>query len=473
VDAPGRRPNILLIISDQLRRHALGCYGDPNVSTPHLDRLAAEGVRFANSCVTYPVCVPSRFTLMTGQYAHSRLVPAIGWRMSPAERTIAHELGDAGYQTAYVGKWHLFGAHPGRGRPLAHKRGLTPIPRPFRGGFECWRAFEFRNDPFDTHYFVDDDPAPHRIDGYQTDGLFGLAQRFLAEERDRDRPFFLVLSVEPPHSPLVAPESYLARWRDRELVLAPNVPSAPARSAQADRPAAAKRRDDLRRYYAMVENLDDNVGALLRFLDSQGLRDDTAIVFLADHGDLKGGHGLDGKQHPYEESVGVPFIVSHPRGGAGGGRVLPDVTCTEDWFPTLRGLAGLPPRPGTPGVDLSARLRGGPGLARDGVLLELVMDVRPSSPYYEQTWRAWRTERFKYTLLGGEAGARPWHLFDLREDPYELRNLVDDPRYQEVAAQLHGRLLRAVAESHDDYTVAPAFGHPGYRLWTTDPPPAR
>jgi arylsulfatase A-like enzyme len=148
VSAPGRRPNILLVISDQLRRHALGCYGDPNISTPHLDRLAAEGVRFANSCVTYPVCVPSRFTLMTGQHAHSRLVPAIGWRMSPAERTIAHELGDAGYQTAYVGKWHLFGAHPGRGRPLARKRGLTPIPRPFRGGFECWRAFEFRNDPF-------------------------------------------------------------------------------------------------------------------------------------------------------------------------------------------------------------------------------------------------------------------------------------------------------------------------------------
>jgi arylsulfatase A-like enzyme len=151
--AAASRPNVLVILCDQMRRSAMGCAGDPNVSTPHLDRLAAQGARFANACVTYPVCVPSRFTLMTGEYAHSRLVPAIGWRMSPAERTIAHELGEAGYQTAYIGKWHLFGAHPGRGRPLARKRGLTPIPRPFRGGFEYWRGFEFRNDPFDTYVF--------------------------------------------------------------------------------------------------------------------------------------------------------------------------------------------------------------------------------------------------------------------------------------------------------------------------------
>ena len=132
----------------------------------------------------------------------------------------------------------------------------------------------------------------------------------------------------------------------------------------------------------------------------------------------------------------------------------------------MRSLAGLPPLDGRPGVDLTPRLRGGPPPARDGVLLELVMDLRPAAPYYERTWRAWRTDRLKYAVLGGEAGAEPWQLFDLQEDPHELRNLVHDPQHRDIASQLHGRLLRALADSHDDYTVTPAFGHPGYRLWS-------
>ena len=103
------RPNIILIISDQLRRQALGCYGDPNVSTPNIDALAAAGARFDAASSTYPVCVPFRFTLMTGEYAHTRFIPSIEWRMSPAERTLADEFNDAGYATALFGKWHLYG----------------------------------------------------------------------------------------------------------------------------------------------------------------------------------------------------------------------------------------------------------------------------------------------------------------------------------------------------------------------------
>ena len=106
---PADRPNIIVILSDQLRRDALGAYGDRNVRTPHIDALAEGGTRFANACSTYPICVPFRFSLMTGQYAHSRLVPGIEWRMSPAERTLADEFNDAGYETVYLGKWHLYG----------------------------------------------------------------------------------------------------------------------------------------------------------------------------------------------------------------------------------------------------------------------------------------------------------------------------------------------------------------------------
>ncbi len=109
------RPNILIILSDQLRRQALGCYGDTDARTPHIDRLARDGVRFQNACSTYPICVPFRFTFMTGEYAHTRLVPGIEWAMSPAERTLADELNEAGYDTAWVGKWHLDGMPLGNG----------------------------------------------------------------------------------------------------------------------------------------------------------------------------------------------------------------------------------------------------------------------------------------------------------------------------------------------------------------------
>jgi arylsulfatase A-like enzyme len=234
-------------------------------------------------------------------------------------------------------------------------------------------------------------------------------------------------------------------------VLAPNVPEEP------DAGRARKGLDDLRAYYAMIENLDDNVGALVRFLDERALREHTAIVLLSDHGDLQGSHGLHGKQQPYEESGGVPLIVAHPAAGIDGGRVLDEVTCAEDWFPTLRGLAGLPPLPGKPGLDLTPRLRGGPPLDRDGVLLELVMELRPNAPYFEQTWRAWRTERFKYVVLRDErteAGAVPRQLFDLRHDPYEQRNLVADPEWRDVAASLHARLGQALAGAGDDFALS-------------------
>lgn len=455
------RPNILVILADQLRRSALGCGGDRNVATPHIDRLAAEGARFANACSTYPVCVPARFTLMTGEYAHSRAVPAIGWRMSPAERTIGHELADVGYQTAYVGKWHLFGAHPHDPDPrLADRMGHTVIPRRFRGGFEVWRGFEFRNDPFNTYYFADDDPTPRRIEEYQTDGLFDIALRFLARERDRARPFFLVLSVEPPHPPLVAPSSYADRWRGREVHLPPNVVA-----DRAYRPRGANTGDlleQLRAYYAMVENLDDNVRRLTRFLDTQWLRDTTAVVLLSDHGELMGSHGLIEKQHPYEESVGIPLIVSHPGGGIRGGRVLTAPTCSEDWFPTLRGLANLAPDTAKPGEDLTPLMRGQcRHLDRAGVLLEFVAEYRHTAPYHDATWRGIRTERYKYLVLGGAGGGAPWQLFDLQRDPYELHNLLDQEAYQETAGYLHDLLRETMIATEDHYVLRPAFGHAG------------
>ncbi|NQU09988.1 sulfatase-like hydrolase/transferase [bacterium] len=463
-------PNVLIILSDQLRRDALRCHGDPNIQTPHIDQLAAGGVRFEAACSTYPVCVPYRFTLMTGHSAHSRLVPAILWRMSPAERTLADEFNEAGYESIYVGKWHL---HGGLGPGLFNR----PVPREYQGRWQKWFGFEFRNSFFDTAYFEDDDPTPHQIDGFQTDGLFDVAMRYLQKRPDQDRPFALCLSVEAPHPPFEAPAAYADRWRGRELVLPPNfmvtteydedATDWSAKRAPAERDEMIENR---RLYYAMVENLDDNVGRLLAFLEQQGLADNTIVVLTADHGECGGSHSLHEKQYAYEESVGVPLIVHGPAAGIDGGATINEPTCTEDLFPTLLGLAGLVPHPREPlhGRDLSPLVRGeSTTLDRPGVMLEFVSELRPNVTFWKRVWRAWRTAAAKYVVFGSGAtgGLQPYQFFDLQADPHELHNLIAAPEHQARIAEHHRWLRARMAETGDHEWLAAAYGEPALNAW--------
>jgi len=451
------RPNVLIILSDQLRRQALSCYGEPDARTPHIDSLAGNGVRFTNSCSTYPICVPFRFTLMTGEYAHTRLIPGIEWSMSPAERTLADEFNEAGYETAYVGKWHLDGGHGRMGS--AEQCGLTPVRRANQGRWKHWFGFELRNDPFDTHYFIDDDPTPHRIDGYQTDGLFEIGMDYLANKWDKSKSFCMCLSVEPPHEPFVAPEELQNAWEEREIELPPNFQA----NDQDQRDAFIQ---DRKRYYAMVENLDENVGNLMAFLKDQSLAENTIVMFLSDHGELNGSHGLTGKQWPYEESVGTPLIVSDPKHPDRHGTVIEDPTCTEDLFPTLLGFAGLTPRNPLPGIDLNSVVRGEASrLQREGVLLQFVAEHREGLPFHDEVWRGIRTRRFKYTVKGDKFGGKPWQFFDLDNDGYELNNLINDPEYQDDIVHHHGLLCESLRRTEDPFVLLPAFGYDGVNLW--------
>jgi arylsulfatase A-like enzyme len=472
--------NVIVVLCDQLRRSALSCYGDPNVETPNVDRLAEEGVRFENACSTYPVCVPARFTMVTGEYAHTRGVPSIDYSLSPAEDTIADAFSAAGHETAHVGKWHLAGHHRFHydedHDETARRLNRMPIPEDKQGGFDYFRGFEVRNDPFDTCYFADDDPEPRAIDGYQTDGIFELGTEYVADAED---PFFLTVSVEPPHPPFSAPREYLERWQDRAVTFPPNFepreyPSKDLGQYRGPDEAGPRAElgmvegieDELRAYYAMVENVDDNVGRLLDALEAAGIREETAVVFLSDHGELLGSHGLLGKQRPYAESVGVPFVVSLP-GEIDDGRAIAAPTCTEDWFPTLLGLAGVDPGE-TPGRNLAPLARGeSDALDRPGVMLEFVAEQRAGGAFAEETWRGFRTERYKYTVKGGATGGEPWQLFDLESDPYEQENLLDDPdaAAERVAGELHGHLRVRLDETGDTYGLKPAFGHDGLGYW--------
>ncbi len=456
MNPPSRTPNLLVILSDQLRRQALGVYGDPDARTPHIDALARRGVRFQNSCSTSPICVPFRFTFMTGQPAHSRKVPAIEYAMSPAERTLADEFNEAGYSTFYIGKWHLDG---GCGRLGSLEQvNRTRVPRSRQGRWQTWCGFELRNNPFETWVFENDDETARRLPGYQTDALFDLGMQQLQARQD-SRPFCMVISVEPPHDPFLAPPDLQREWEERTPALPPNF----AVTDEGERERVIR---DRKRYAAMVENLDGNVGRLSRFLEDHHLADDTIIVFLSDHGELGGAHGLEKKQWPYEESVGIPLIVSDPRHPDEHGRVVDDPTCTEDLFPTLLGLTGRKAAGALPGTDLAPLIQGkAASLPREGVQLELVAELRPQFAFFKETWRAFRTRRYKYTVKGNNLGAHPWQFFDLQADPYEQRNLLDVPAYAAEIRRHHVLLRKSLLETEDHFVLLPAFGEEGANLW--------
>jgi arylsulfatase A-like enzyme len=457
-----QKPNILVILADQLRRQALSCHGDPNLQTPALDRLAERGVRCDRAYATYPICVPYRYTLMTGQYAHTRHVPGIAWRMSPDERTLADEFNDAGYDTLYIGKWHL---HGGFG-PGCMKR---PVPREHQGRWKKWFGFELRNSHFDTVVFEDDDPTPIPLPGYQTDGLFDIAIREIGLRQQSGKPFACVLSVEPPHPPWQAPAELEAKWLERTLELRPSfmIPGDRDDRAASQSKEESDRDDVLRHaqlYYAMVENLHWNVGRLMEFMDRVGLSQSTTVLFTSDHGEMNGCHGLEQKQYPYEESVGVPLIVAGP--GVAAGKVVDEPICTEDLFPTLTGLAGLQPRARLQGEDLGPLLGGDVRqLRRPGVMLEFVRESRPRVPFYERPWRGFVSRRHKYTVWGAEGELAPWQCFDLHEDPYEQHNLVRDPACEEVARQHHRWLCDRMVETGDVEGLAAAWGLPALNPW--------
>ncbi len=455
------RPNLLVIFCDQLRRDAIGAFGDPNIETPHLDRMVREGVSFSNACSTYPICVPFRFTLMTGEYAHSRFVPGIEWRMSPAERTLADEFNDAGYESIYLGKWHLYGGHALLPGHSTRKANLTPVPRVHQGRWEKWLGFELRNGHFDTCYYEDDDPTPRLLETYQTDGLFDLAMDYIENRPDANRPFSCIISVEPPHFPYEAPAALEAKWKDRDIEVPPSFCARDQK--EYDRFLALRRI-----YYAMVENLDWNVGRLRTWLGEKGLDRDTIVVFFSDHGEMGGCHGLPTslKQYPYEESIGIPLIVQDPGHPERAGTRISIPTCTEDFFPTLLGLCGLSPQNPLPGTNLAPLVRGScDRLERPGVLLEYVAETRANSSFHVETWRGFRSERYKYTVLGDVNGGEPWQFFDLQADPYELNNLVREPAWRAEIAQHHFWMRERMVATQDSYILKPAWGHAGLNLW--------
>ncbi|HNR31589.1 MAG TPA: sulfatase, partial [Candidatus Hydrogenedentes bacterium] len=340
--------------------------------------------------------------------------------------SFAQALNEAGYRTAYIGKWHL----DGHGRS-------NFIPPERRQGFRFWRAQECTHDYNKSAYFAQTD-APFMWDGYDAIAQTREAQRYLREDVE-ERPFALFLSWGPPHNPYeTAPEEYRALYDPERLELRPNVPEA----------AQAAARRDLAGYYAHCTALDACVGNLLDTLRDLGLDDNTVFVFTSDHGDMLGSQGEQRKQRPWDESIRVPLLVRYPARLGRAGRVIEHPISTPDLMPTLLALCGVDPPATVEGRDFSGHLNGGPPPDTAGALIACY------SPFGEWTrekggreYRGLRTARHTYVRsLDG-----PWLFFDNARDPYQQRNLCGVPEHEALRQELDAALSRVLEERGDAF----------------------
>jgi len=457
--AAARRPNLLFIMADQWRRPAFSYTGQEPVKTPNLDLLAAHSVVFNRAYCTVALCSPSRSSMVTGLFAQTTGVLTVTTPLRKDTPTIAHPFNDAGYSTGYIGKWHLGGGGP-----------LTPVAPDLRGGFQYWLGSECSHHNFQMEHT---DTAGNLVNtkGYVPDLETGYAIDFI--QKNKARPFFLFLSWAPPHPGTALPtptnyepmeEVYSAPKADCDLYhdvlpTRPNVSmdfdSAPHTRHVLSNPGVPPAAG----YYGAIAAIDRNVGKLLATLDAEGLRDNTIVVFTSDHGEMMMSHALFGKKVFWEESIGVPFMVSWPG-------VIKPAHCDElfngpDIAPTLTALAGLKMPQPVEGRDFSPALHGQAFTGPDATFSAYFDEQRPDVPTIH-SWRCIRTKNYSYAVIGSifpaqaakyVAGTKvpvTRHLFDMEADPYQLHPIDVAKEGASIAAEL-GVKLRAHLTAHNDF----------------------
>lgn len=445
-------PNIIFILTDDQRYDEVG-FLNPVLETPNMDALARRGVHFRNAFVTTALCSPSRASILTGKMMHNHGVIDNN-RPLPAGLTLfpAH-LQTAGYQTAFVGKWHM-GGRISEQRPE----------------FDFWVSFPGQGtyNPTDafgqtTRLNVNGADVPQQ--GYITDELTDYALRFL-DERDPGRPFFLYLSHKAVHATFEPAERHADQYADAWIQLGSPPP------LEADVPMWVTNQrnswhgdefpyhSDLplaefkRQYHRTLSAVDDSVGRLLDWLEANGLDQNTVVILMGDNGFLFGEHGLIDKRNAYEESMRVPLLLSAP-GRYAAGQVVEALVANIDIAPTLLDLAGAGIPAGYDGMSF-ARLPAGPEGAdgpeipwRDHLTYEYYWEFNyPQTP----TTFALRTDRYKYIQYHGVWDTE--ELYDLSKDPGESRNLIEDPDLLEVKVAMREQLYASLTD-HDGANTIP------------------
>ena len=443
-DSGIERPNFLVVVLDDVRFDDLGFAGHPFVRTPNFDRVANEGMRFANAFTPIPLCSPNRACILTGQYAHSHGVidNSDSGPHSHQLVTFPMALNRAGYETAFVGKWHM---------------GLDDSPRP---GFDEWLSFRGQGHYFDPE--VNDNGKPRQFAGYATDLLSQRTVEFI--RRRRDRPFLACLSHKAVHPNLFqdadgsirdVPEDggFTPPRRLCHLYEQEPVPRRPNASSYGHGKPALERRIEgvpplgpdtgtpdhvVRNRLRILTAADQGFADVLKALEETGQSENTVIILTSDHGYFYGEHGLNEERRlAYEESIRVPLAVRWPARVAAGSEAN-GFALSVDIAPTVLEMAGAGPLPGMHGRSLLPLLEGCvPPDWRRSVLIEYFSDaVWPRM--VNMGYRAVRTERWKYIRYTELCGMD--ELYDLSTDPCEMRNLHDEPGLEEIRAELRSEL---------------------------------
>jgi len=468
--SPDDRPNILFFFTDEHRLSALGCYGETPCETPHIDRLADEGVRFETAYTCCPVCTPARASFMTGLYPHAHGMTAnlreLGTNVSElpdSPHLLSRRLAAAGYRCGYTGKWHLgegdewFGQKLDKALPST--RGFDGIDFPGHGGggfgFPEYKAYleqhgwEHKLKPTKTPgqqcmpLGLLEGPVESTVPYFLAEHTIGLINRY----KDSGEPFFIWHNNWGPHEPYYVPEAHYEHYLAKEIPPWPNY-DWPARAIngphqaklhpRADELTWADWADAIRHYYAFTTLIDEQLGRVLAHLDATGLAKNTAIIFSSDHGETLGSHGglIDKGWHHFEEIQRIGLIIKDPRGfgpkGLKAGSVPKQWASLLDLHPTVLDLA-LPGQgydaERLHGRSLLPLLRGETTTGRDEILVEFG-GLGPA-----MTLLTYRHKDLKY---GWNVVNRD-ELYDLAADPHEMHNLIDDPAYAAALREIRER----------------------------------
>ena len=483
---PDDRPNILIIMADQLKATALGLYGNSDVSTPNLERLAESGILYSRHYVTAPMCVPSRVAFWTGMYPHNTGVRHNQVLMPEDRVHYARLLSDAGYRMALIGKDHCF---QGPDKDLFTTR--------MEAGHWGWtsteddddaRAFyEFLNDPgFDesvTHTVT----IPYPPEACTSSWIAGRTAEYLEESAALDDgPFCAWVSFPDPHHPLAAPEPYASMYSPDTIEMPPQRAGDLEDKMERlrvyshlmglDRTSEQELRRAVAMYYGMIRYLDDAIGGILRTLDETGLADNTIVIFTADHGDYAGEHGLMLKSGTFYDSMTrVPLIVSWPA-GLESGATRDELVSNIDIMPTVASLVSLD----VPEPVYGRLMPGAGGTGREAVFAEhgaggpriLMSDLQKYPDYTEPNPVVYfrlmharnaegrpkmiRTDRWKYIYDPMDPVDE---LYDMEADPWELTNLAGHPSMAATKQELRDRLLRWAVMT-EDHSPTPLYSEP-------------
>lgn len=426
-----KKPNIVFILTDDHRWDCLGVMGHPFLKTPNMDRLANEGVLFENAFVTTSLCSPSRASFLTGQYASVHGVQNNFSRWDETKnRTFIEQLKNVGYDTAFIGKWHMPGG------------GLPNLP-----GVDLFVSFtkkDGQGDYYNCPIYVNHELTPNR-NPYITEELTDYAIDFLNQEREN--PFCLYLSHKAVHHDWKPPEHLKGMYKNADLShLAPESDKYNTwTNLNWLEGTMGNMHAVYRRYCECIVSVDEQLGRLIGTLEQRGLLDDTIIVYAGDNGYIWGEHRLYAKHYPYEESIRIPYIVRPPKGYmADPGRRADQMVLNIDLAPTLLDLSGIPIPATMQGESFLPILNSSNTPGRNAWVYELFKDF----PFGGRVppHKAVRTNRYKY--IDWELCKNP-ELYDLKEDPREMNNLFSTDKGMELANNLKAELERLI----DKYNI--------------------